>query len=133
MWALHDPYAVLGEDKPFKSGKTQFRLRLPGVRRCRPDSQVFSGVIQTLRCCSPVAHIADRLLSPPQENATEFLRVWTTVERGRESEHLLFRTSGAGSEEPVRTSLMCCHMMITLLVNQLIFVCLLQLILLSRS
>lgn len=105
LWALHDPYAVLGEDKPFKSGKTQFTLG------CRSDSRVSFWLL-----------LLTDFLSPPQESATKFLRVWMKVGRGRESERLLFRTSGAGSGEPVRTSLMSCRMMIPLVVKSLISV-----------
>lgn len=87
VWMFHDPYSVIGEDKPFKSGEPQhsqvFFFFLPGVRRRSRSLTQF--------------------LFPLQENVIKFLMVWTTEGRGKGNELLLFRTSGAGSEEPVRT------------------------------
>ncbi|KAJ0012712.1 hypothetical protein NQD34_017046 [Periophthalmus magnuspinnatus] len=61
VWALHDPYAVLAEDKPFKSGKC---YKVPeglddGGKRKRKHSSLiqdfdswFRGIFVKLCCCS---------------------------------------------------------------------------------
>lgn len=82
VWAFHDPYAMLEEDKPLKPGNYGDRVA----------------------CFSIQSAGAYRVLCLLQGSATEFPTGWTTAGRGKGNEPLSFGTSGAGSEEPVRTN-----------------------------